>query len=81
MIQTIDLRAARPTRVELAALIPRAKTDVAAASASAAALIADVRARGEASLLDQAELHDGLRPELIRIHADAVSSAVRALEP
>lgn len=81
MIQRIDLREVQPTRIELAALIPRASTDVAAASDAAAAMIADVRNRGEAALLDQAEQLDGIRPDRIRIHVDAISQAVRDLDP
>jgi histidinol dehydrogenase len=81
MIQTIDLRNTQPTRIELAGLIPRAVTDVTVASEAAATLIADVRERGEAALLDQAERFDGVRPERIRIHADEISAAVRALDP
>src|SRR6187402_776308 len=81
MIQTIDLRGTRPTRIELAALMPRAGMDVATASETAATLITDVRDRGEAALLDQAERLDGVRPERIRIHADQISAAVRSLDP
>jgi histidinol dehydrogenase len=81
MIQTIDLREARPTRLELADLIPRAGMDVAAASAVAADLISDVRQRGEAALLDQAERLDGIRPLRIRVHPDDIGAAVRALDP
>src|SRR6187431_3162580 len=81
MIQTIDLRGTRPTRIELAALMPRAGMDVATASETASALIADVRDRGEAALLDQAERLDGVRPTRIRIHADEISAAVRGLDP
>ena len=81
MIQTIDLRELQPTRIELAGLVPRAGMDVATASEAAAALIADVRDRGEIALLDQAEKLDGVRPERIRIHADLITRAVRALDP
>ena len=81
MIKTIDLRDSQPTRIELASLIPRALTDVAAATQAAAALIDDVRERGEAALLDQAERFDGFRPDRVRIHADQISAAVRSLDP
>jgi len=60
MIQTLDLRGRRPTRAEMGALVPRARVDVAVASATAADLIADVRERGEEALLDQAERLDGV---------------------
>jgi histidinol dehydrogenase len=81
MIQTIDLRGLKPSRAELLGLVPRAATDVAAASAIAADLINDVRARGELALLDQAERLDGVRPKHVRLDVAAVSSAVRALDP
>ena len=81
MIKTIDLRGTQPTRTELAHLVPRPELDAGSASEAAAALIDDVRNRGEAALLDQAERLDGVRPERIRIHADEISAAVRSLDP
>ena len=81
MIQTIDLRDVQPTRIELAGLIPRAVTDVSFAAEAAATLIADVRSRGEAALIDQAERFDGVRPDRVRIHADQINAAVRGLDP
>lgn len=81
MMNTIDLRDRQSTRAELARLVPRAVTDVAAATAVAAQLIDDVRERGELALLEQAERLDGVRPERIRIHADEIAEAVRALDP
>ena len=80
MIQTIDLRNSPPA-ADLSRIIPRAQLDVASASAVAAGLIADVRAHGEAALLDQADRLDGVRPDRIRIHADQINRAVRALDP
>ena len=55
--------------------------DVAAASETARELIDDVRTRGELALLEQAERLDGVRPPRVRIHADAISAAVHALDP
>ncbi len=81
MMNTIDLRDRQPTRAELAQLVPRAVTDVTAATAIASQLIDDVRERGEVALLEQAERLDGVRPERIRIHADEIAKAVRALDP
>ena len=80
MIQTIDLRGIRPTLAELLALVPRAATDVAAATSIAEELIADVRSRGEAALLDQAERLDGVRPAGIRVPAAGLSDALASLE-
>ena len=80
-MQTIDIRTLQPSRSELARLVPRASTDVAAATESAAALIDDVRARGELALLEQAEKLDGVRPPHVRVHASEISGAVRHLVP
>ena len=81
MIQTLDLRGARPTRAELMALVPRAQVDVAVASETAAALIAEVRERGADALRDQAERLDRVRPDAVRIDPAAITAAVRALDP
>ena len=81
MMHTIDLRDRQPTRAELAQLVPRALVDVGAATSAASALIDEVRQRGEIALLDQAERFDGVRPDRIRIHAEEVAKAVRALDP
>jgi histidinol dehydrogenase len=81
MMQTLDLRNSQPTKSELARLAPRAVIDVSAASAVAAELIADVRARGVDALRDQAERFDGVRPARIRVHADEISDATASLAP
>lgn len=81
MIQTIDLRGRRPGRAELMTLIPRAQLDVAAASASAAQLIAAVRADGEDALRAQAERFDGVRPAAIRIDPSDIAAAIATLDP
>lgn len=81
MIQTIDLRGFKPTRADLLALVPRSQTDVSVATTIAAELIADVRARGGAALVEQAERFDGVRPERIRLDASEVSAAVLGLLP
>jgi histidinol dehydrogenase len=79
MLTIIDLRGQQLDRAGLAAVVPRAGTDVAAASDIARELIDDVRSRGEMALLDQAERLDGIRPVRVRIHADELSRAVRML--
>jgi histidinol dehydrogenase len=81
MIQTLDLRGSRPTRAELIALVPRARVDVAAASETAAALIAEVRERGEHALRDQAERLDGVRPDVVRVDPATIAEAVETLDP
>jgi histidinol dehydrogenase len=81
MIQTLDLRGRRPTRAELVALVPRAHVDVAVATQTAGELIRDVRARGEAALLDQAERLDQVRPDAVRVDPARITAAVETLDP
>ncbi|THG33451.1 histidinol dehydrogenase [Naasia lichenicola] len=80
MMHSVDLRATSSSKAELAAIIPRATVDPASAGAAAAALIDDVRSRGELALLDQAERFDGVRPTRIRIHARDIGFALGQLD-
>jgi histidinol dehydrogenase len=81
MIQRIDLRGRTTSAAELLALVPRARTDVSVATAIAEELIADVRMRGEAALLDQAERLDRVRPPRVRVGEEEISAAVLGLDP
>ena len=81
MIRTLDLRGQQLTLAQLLRLAPRAQIDVTVAADAAHALISDVRTRGEAALLDQAERFDGVRPERVRIHSAEISAAVAGLDP
>ena len=55
MMRTLDLRGRDRSTVSLLASIPRAANDLAAALDVAQELIADVVARGEVALRDQAQ--------------------------
>ncbi len=81
MIQTLDLRGRRPGRAELMTLVPRAQVDVAAATETAAQLIAEVRATGEEALRAQAERLDRVRPAVIRVDPADIAAAAEALHP
>ena len=81
MLRRLDLRGSRPSPSELLALIPRAATDVSAALDAARALVDDVRERGEAALLDQAERFDRARPPAVRVPAEELTAALAALAP
>ena len=54
MLTRIDLRDTDPDARDLAAILPRADLDVAAALEAVAPLIEDVRTRGAAALRDAA---------------------------
>ena len=81
MLTRIDLRDTDPDARDLAAILPRADLDVAAALEAVAPLIEDVRARGAAALRDAAERFDHVRPEHLRVPASAIERALAQLDP
>lgn len=81
MISRIDLRGRTLSRRELLAELPRAELDVEHAAAAVAPILEDVRTRGAAALRDLAERFDGVRPQHVRVPAEAVVAAVRTLDP
>ncbi len=81
MITRLDLRGRRLSPRELAAVLPRAEVDVDAATHSVAPVLDAVRVHGAAALRDLAERFDGVRPEHLRVPADAIAAALDALDP
>ena len=81
MLRTIDLRGRELSAADLASALPRPEVDVAVAVEAAAQLIADVRSRGSAALIGQAERFDGVTPASIRVPAEAIDAAVAELDP
>ncbi|WP_243062896.1 histidinol dehydrogenase [Humibacter sp. RRB41] len=73
---TIDLRGRALDDDELRRSVPRPELDITVASEAAADLIADVRERGVAALLDQAERFDGVRPSALRVSSSDIAKAV-----
>lgn len=80
MITTIDLRGRRLSARELAAALPRPEVDVATVAEQVAPLVDDVRRRGAAALRDLAERFDGVRPEHLRVPAEALTDALAGLD-
>jgi histidinol dehydrogenase len=81
VISRIDLRGRTLTRRELLDELPRPEVDVEAATEAVAPILADVRHRGADALRDLAERFDGVRPEHLRVPAEAISAAVTVLDP
>lgn len=81
MMRTLDLRGRTLSAADLLALVPRAASDVGSAVDAVDALIQDVRDRGSAALLDQAEGFDRVRPSAVRVTPDQLRAAEAALEP
>lgn len=80
MITRIDLRGRRLSARELAAALPRPELDVATAAERVAPIVEDVRHRGAAALRDLAERFDGVRPEHLRVPAQALADALAGLD-
>ncbi len=81
MMRTLDLRGRALTSADLLALVPRAASDVGSAVDVVDVLIQDVRDRGSAALLDQAERFDRVRPSAVRVTADRLREAEAELDP
>lgn len=81
VISRIDLRGRTLSRRELLEALPRPELDVESAAAAVEPILADVRARGADALRDLAERFDGVRPEHLRVPAEAIAAAVDVLDP
>ncbi|GAA2753763.1 histidinol dehydrogenase [Amnibacterium kyonggiense] len=81
MLRTIDLRGSALDAATIRAALPRPADDPGSVQADVVALIDDVRARGEAALLEQADRFDGGRPPAIRVPVEEIVAAERALPP
>jgi histidinol dehydrogenase len=80
-VQTIDLRGTTLDDRALRAAVPRPVVDISVASDAAASLVDDVRVRGAAALVDQAERFDGVRPASLRVRPGEIRAAVNDLPP
>lgn len=81
MLRTIDLRGRAVSPADLLAAVPRGTAARDEALTTAAAVVADVAARGEASLRDQAERFDGVTGHSIRVPAAHLAEALDSLDP
>lgn len=79
MLRTIDLRGSALDTATIRAALPRPASDPSSVHDAVAALIEDVRVRGEAALLEQADRFDGGRPPAVRVPAEEIEEARRAL--
>lgn len=81
MITRIDLRGRTLSARELVATLPRAEVGVEDAAHRVAPIIEAVRTRGADALREYAERFDGVRPEHLRVPADALATALAELDP
>ncbi|WP_065570800.1 histidinol dehydrogenase [Microbacterium oleivorans] len=81
MLRTIDLRGRAVTSTDLLAAVPRATAARDEALTTAAAVVADVAARGEVALREQAARFDGVEGHAVRVPAAHLDEALAALDP
>ena len=76
MLNRLDLRDATG---DLRSLLPRPEVGGKAPVAAVRAILDDVRARGDAALLDLTERFDGVRPDPLRVPAHELKAALEAV--
>lgn len=81
MLRTIDLRGSELDATTILAALPRPASDPSSVQGDVLALIEDVRVRGEAALLEQADRFDGGRPPVVRVPVEQIELAERELSP
>jgi histidinol dehydrogenase len=81
VLTRLDLRASRPDRAALQGLLPRAAIDIGAAAAAVEPIMADVRARGAAAIIDATTRFDGVTRTDLRVDPAELTAALAALDP
>jgi histidinol dehydrogenase len=80
MLSRIDLRGRVPSPAELRAALPRAEIDVDAVLDRVRPMVEAVRHRGVEAVLEFTERFDQVRPDAVRVPAEAVAQAERDLD-
>jgi histidinol dehydrogenase len=78
VISRLDLR---DSADDLRDVLPRARLDVGAAQAAVAPIVAAVRERGRAALVELTERFDGVRVDELRVPPAALTEALSSLDP
>ncbi len=85
MIRRLDLRSLDPAPHEWERVygraVPRAAVDVERALATVRPICEDVRDRGADAVMEASERFDGIRPDTLRVPAEALSEALATLDP
>jgi histidinol dehydrogenase len=76
MLNRLDLRDATG---DLRGLLPRPEVGIGAPVAAVRSILDDVRARGDAALLDLTERFDGVRPDPLRVPSSELKAALEAV--
>lgn len=80
-LRTVDLRGQRLSDAQLNELIPRASVDIEQAVSQIQPLLADVKTRGVAAVVDVTISRDGVDPRPIQVSKEEMDAALEALSP
>lgn len=80
-LRTVDLRGQRLSDAQLNELIPRASVDIDQAISQILPLLADVKTRGVAAVVDVTISRDGVDPRPIQVSKEEMDAALEALSP
>lgn len=80
-MRRLDLRGRALDARALRGTLPRAEQDVESVLGAVRPIVEEVRTRGAAALRDLAERFDGVRPEHLRVPAEALAAALEQLDP
>lgn len=81
MLRTIDLRGEKLSTSRLRRILPRGGTDVSSVMGTVVPMVESVRDGGAAAALDFSERFDGVRPEAVRVSAEALEKAAADIDP
>jgi histidinol dehydrogenase len=81
VMRRIDLRGQSVDPEALAAVLPRADIDIAAAITQVKPIVDAVRARGAVAVAEFTESFDGVRPAALAVPRDVLRSALAGLDP
>lgn len=81
MITRLDLRGTSFDRRTLRARLPRTEVDLESAGRAVDSLIDQVRSHGRDAVLEFTERFDRVRPERLRVPAEALRAALESLDP
>ncbi len=80
-LRRVDLRGSSPSTAELRSVLPRGGVDVNSVLHLVTPIVDTVRERGADAALDYGQQFDGVRPETVRVPAEALDRALAELAP
>lgn len=81
MLNVTDLRGHTPSKSDIRRALPRGGTDVWSVLPIVQPVVEDVQKRGAEAALDYGEKFDHIRPASVRVPAEVIAAAEKALDP